>query len=147
MLLLRRPLQCTADRGLLIFSLVAAYVDLGSDVGAAVTFYLGDEDVVVGVDGIYDVGCGRWRCHCRAASSFRDASQHDRLISLLLFHVGVFRLRARSGSDVLSFILAIAFIVVPTSVMVATTMSAARGRDRRKKVLLTVLQVGHLMYG
>ncbi len=46
MLLLRRPLQCSADRGLLIFSLVAAYVDLGSDVGAAVTFYLGDKGVI-----------------------------------------------------------------------------------------------------
>lgn len=64
MLLLRRPLNCQADRGLLIFSLVAAYVDLGSDVGAAVTFYLGKRGLycchlcyVVVV-----VVCGR-RCH------------------------------------------------------------------------------------
>ncbi len=44
----------------------------------------------------------------------------------------------------LSFILAVVFIVVPTSIMVATTMAAARGRNRNKKILLTVLQVNNL---
>lgn len=43
MLLLRRPLHGRADRWLLIFSLFTAYVDLGTDVGAAVTFYLGNK--------------------------------------------------------------------------------------------------------
>eukprot|EP00903_Cladosiphon_okamuranus_P016215 g14962.t1 len=85
MLLLRRPLNCQADRGLLIFSLVAAYVDLGSDVGAAVTFY--------------------------------------------------------RASDLVSFSLAVIFIVVPTSVMVANTIAAARGRDRKKKIFLTIFQL------
>ncbi|CAM9774037.1 unnamed protein product, partial [Hapterophycus canaliculatus] len=45
------------------------------------------------------------------------------------------------ASDTLSFILAVIFIVVPTGVMVASTMGAARGRDRNKKILLTVLQL------
>ncbi|CAM9155354.1 unnamed protein product [Ectocarpus fasciculatus] len=46
-----------------------------------------------------------------------------------------------TGSDVLSFVLAVIFIVVPTSVVVASTMSGARERDRNKKILLTVLQL------
>lgn len=51
---------------------------------------------------------------------------------------------ARSGSDLLSFILAVVFIVVPTSIMLANTMAAARERDRRTKILLTVLQVSRI---
>ena len=49
MLLLRRPLHCRADRGLLIFSLIAAYVDLGTDAGAAVTFYRGCQALAAAV--------------------------------------------------------------------------------------------------
>lgn len=45
------------------------------------------------------------------------------------------------ASDTLYFILAVIFIVVPTGVMVASTMGAERGRGRNKKILLTMLQV------
>lgn len=41
LLLLRRPLTCRSDRWLLMLSLFVAYMDLGTDVGAAVTFYRG----------------------------------------------------------------------------------------------------------
>lgn len=41
LLLLRRPLSCTVDRFLFMFSIFAAYMDLATDVGAAITFYRG----------------------------------------------------------------------------------------------------------
>lgn len=42
LLLLRRPLCRRADRGLLWLSLFSGYLDIGTDIGAAITFYQGD---------------------------------------------------------------------------------------------------------
>ena len=43
LVLFRRPLQRRSERTLFILSLLFAYVDLGTDIGAAVTFYRGKE--------------------------------------------------------------------------------------------------------